>query len=402
MQIRRGERRPSHVRLREQPAQPSRSVRLGPGMPRTTRAPTHRRVGQRRTPVLFRLLFVAAIAGMGGLVFWAGIGGVGSVVNGVGGAVGGVVRGAAATSSATPTATPAVADAPLVAPPSNQYTSDETIDVSVSVPAELVGRSGYRVRLYVSLKGAQPTIAAQAPVRSSATIVLPDVRLAKGRNDFTATVLGPGGESESSPVVSYTLDVTPPVIEVSSPTDGQVVNRPTVTITGTTQGRSTVVVRNNANSATRTIAAGGDGAFSVPVPLDKGANAIAITATDPAGNTSTTPLTVQRGSGKLTASLSGSAYTFRIARLPDDVSFRVIVTDPDGQRLPGAGVLFTIAIPGVEAIVSSELTTDANGTASFRARVPVGASAGAGLATVLVTTSDFGQVTDRAVLTVAK
>jgi hypothetical protein len=82
------------------------------------------------------------------------------------------------------------------------------------------------------------------------------------------------------------------------------------------------------------------------------------------------------------------------------VSFTVTVTGRDGKRLQGATVLFTVTVPGLEAIVSSELTTDANGTASFSTRVPKGAMAGTGLATVLVTTTDDGSATDRQVLTV--
>ena len=76
------------------------------------------------------------------------------------------------------------------------------------------------------------------------------------------------------------------------------------------------------------------------------------------------------------------------------------MTDPDGRRLSGATALFTVSVPGIEAIVSGEVTTDGNGIATFSTNVPSGATKGGGLATVLVTTDKDGTVTDRQVLTI--
>jgi hypothetical protein len=59
-----------------------------------------------------------------------------------------------------------------------------------------------------------------------------------------------------------------------------------------------------------------------------------------------------------------------------------------------------VTVPGLEAIVSSEILTNSSGTATFTTRIPKGALPGSGLASVLVTTDAFGQTTDRQVLTV--
>ena len=58
-------------------------------------------------------------------------------------------------------------------------------------------------------------------------------------------------------------------------------------------------------------------------------------------------LTVSRGSGKLRASLSASAYSISRARLPQTIQLTVTVDDPDGKPLEGAEVTFTLSIPGI-------------------------------------------------------
>jgi len=109
---------------------------------------------------------------------------------------------------------------------------------------------------------------------------------------------------------------------------------------------------------------------------------------------------VRKGSGKLLVALSGTVYRFKAAKLPKDATFTVVVTGPDGRPLAGASALFTVTVPGLEAIVSGEIQTDGNGAASFSVRIPKGALPGTGLASVLVTTTDSGTGTDRQVLTV--
>ena len=98
--------------------------------------------------------------------------------------------------------------------------------------------------------------------------------------------------------------------------------------------------------------------------------------------------------------LTGTAYQFTARRLPKQVSFTVVVTGPDGRRVSGATALFTVTIPGLEAIVSGEIETNGSGAATFTTRIPKGALPGSGLASVLVTTDAYGQGTDRQVLTV--
>jgi hypothetical protein len=136
--------------------------------------------------------------------------------------------------------------------------------------------------------------------------------------------------------------------------------------------------------------------------VGNGSNAITVTAVDPAGNENVTQVTVRTGSGRLAANLSGSAYRFKASRLPKPITLTVTVTDPDGRRLRGATALFTLTVPGLEAIVSREIQTNGDGVATFRTTIPAGATPGGGLATVLVTTNGDGSTTDRQVLTVTE
>jgi Glucodextranase, domain B len=400
MESRRGG-RPPHVRPRSPSTGRPAPVRARPIAPSPTRLSRHRTIERRRgLPLVAKGLLALAVVALAASIVWIGSGGVGPFVASLATAFSGAFDKATATSSPSPGPTDAISDAPSIVPPVEPYTSLASVDVTVNVPVVIVGQEHYTVRLWVTLKDKEPALAAQATVGQTSVVVLPGVELAPGRNDIHATILGPGGESEPSVIVTWVLDTSKPKVTITSPKDGAAINRDRVTIKGKTQGRSTIVGRNEANGATQTVDAASDGLFQLVLPIEKGVNGITITATDPAGNAQSTILGVRRGSGKLTASLVGSAYRFRISRLPDDVTFTVTVTDPDGRPLAGATALFSITVPGLEAIVSSEVNTGGDGTARFRTRIPKGALAGSGLASVLVTTGEFGTTTDRQVLTV--
>jgi hypothetical protein len=227
------------------------------------------------------------------------------------------------------------------------------------------------------------------------------VTLTKGVNDFSVTLVGPGGESEKTPLVRWVLDNDVPAIRLASPKDGATVNRKAVTLQGRTQGRSTINARNNKTGDSIGGTASSDGTFSLNLPLTGGSNPIKLTVTDPAGNTSTQELIVRRGLGKLRASLSASNYSISQRNLPYEVRLVAIVDDPDGAPLSGANVTFTLSIPGVKPI-TGDAVTDENGEASFTTRIPKGADRGSGNIGVLVRTAAFGNTTDKTIITIKK
>jgi hypothetical protein len=273
--------------------------------------------------------------------------------------------------------------------------------VTVNVPAAIVGNEGYVVRLWVTLKDQEARVVQEVEVGPTSVLVIPGVELTKGSNELQASITGPGGESERSEVVAWVLDQTRPGIKLSSPAkSASSTAKSSVTVKGKTQARSSVRVKNDLNGATTSVEAGKDGLFEAKIAVEPGMNTITITSTDPAGNPNTETITVRKGSGSMRVSLTGTAYRFNAKKLPKTVSFTVVVTGPDGKRVSGATTLFTVTVPGLEAIVSSEIPTNGNGVATFTTRIPKGAMPGSGLASVLVTTDAFGTGTDRQVLTV--
>jgi hypothetical protein len=352
-------------------------------------------------PLPIKAAMAASVGVLSLAILWIASGAVGPAVDGAVRGIGGLVTTVGnVVSSPEPTGAPAIADAPSIVQPAEPYTNDDAVDVTVNVPASVAGQQGYTVRLWVTVKDGDPQVITEVPVAATSVLVIPDVELVKGRNDIQASIVGPGGESELSGVATWTLDQSRPKVTITSPKDNAATAKDSVTVKGKTQANSVVRVKNALTGATETGNADTDGLFSIKVVVEPGINELTVTAVDPAGNPNTDTVTVRKGSGSMQVSLTGTAYRFTAKRLPAHVTFTVRVIGPDGRRVPGALTLFTVTVPGLEAIVSDEQLTNANGTASFQTSIPKGALPGTGLATVLVTTDAYGELTDRQVLTV--
>ena len=348
-------------------------------------------------PLITRLGLGAGIVALVGAVIYVGIGGLPILAAGIGDTVGGFLG--AITATPEPEATPAVInDAPSIASPEEPYTNQESIDLVVSVPLELAGDPDHVVRVYLALEGQAKAPIQEAPLARTPTTIIP-VLLTEGINDLSVTLVGPNGESEPSPTVRYVLDVTEPGIRLSSPKDGATVNRATVTLEGRTQARSILTARNRTTGESIGGSAAADGTFSLPLPIDLGTNDIRINATDPAGNGNRIDIVIERGSGKLRATLGLSLYRIATDNLPFDLRLTATVDDPDGAPLADARVTFTLSVPGIPAI-TGDATTDANGRAIFETTIPAGADPGGGNAAILVVTDEFGRTTDQTVVTI--
>ncbi len=297
----------------------------------------------------------------------------------------GAVTGPSATPSVTVAAHPS---APHLVAPTNDYTNHPAWDVSGFAPSSEVG-TGYSVRVYVN-----GHVASEQQLGPTADFTVPAVPIPKGRSSITATIVGPGGESVQSTPISVVFDAVPPAVVLSGPTDGAVVNGGTVTVAGRTQTGSTVVVRND-NTRRTTTAVATNALFSIPVALGPGTNDLTVTATDPAGNTTTKTVKVIGGSGQTTVSLRLSNSRLALTGLPRQITMYVSVLDPDGAPIDGAQVAFTLQVSGL-APVTFEGTT-AGGQASWSTTIPKdGVVTGNSLVTVLVTLPDGKQLTKTA------
>lgn len=338
---------------------------------------------------------------MGAGVLYVALGGIRTVTGGLGSTVAGFVDDVTATPTPTPKVE-VVSDAPLLAPPEEPYTNQAKVDLVVTVPAALVGSTDHQIRVYLALQD-QPSVPVEdIPISADAAKTIVPMELEKGINDFTVTIVGPGGESDTSPVVRYVLDQGKPKITITSPKDKAKVNSKSATIKGKVQARSTLIIRNTDNDASITGTAAADGTFALKIALRTGTNHILIQATDPAGNANEKAMTVRRGTGKLTASVSASDYRISRKSLPQGVRLVCSVTDPDGNALAGADVTFTLSIPGISTI-TSDGKTNSNGRVAFETTIPrKGVDTGQGNATCLVTTDDFGSTQDFTVVTITK
>lgn len=357
--------------------------------------------GVRRTsglPLAARLLLASAVVALGGVALLTASGGLTTFVAGLGATVGGAVSLVTATPSPTP-----IPSGPLGAPaltaPAEAYTNASTVEVSGQLPGVTVGQSGYRVRLYVTLPDQEPVLVADIAAPTTSYFTFAAVPLTKGANEFTATLVDPfANESEPSAPVRYVLDTSIPKIELASPAEGATVAGATVDLVGTTQKRSTIVVRNATNGATVSGTAAADGSFLLTIPIDVGRNAITITPTDPAGNVGSFELGITRSGAAMTASLRASAYRFSVAKLPQQLVLTATAIDATGEPVVGAQVTFSVSIPGIP-VVTGEGTTDGTGTAVFQTTIPAGATPGSGPATAYIT-SDVGTASPRTVITI--
>ena len=270
----------------------------------------------------------------------------------------------------------------------------------MSVPIEVLGDPTARIRFYLALEGLEPAPVFDVNVGTTSRMVIP-FNLTEGRNDISATLFRAEEESEHSPIVTYILDLTPPKITVTSPKNKAAIDAPQVRIKGTTQGNTTLVVRNEANGTSITTAAGKDGSFEFVMQLGTGANVIEITGTDPAGNVGSKKLTVLQGSDDLGVRLTASIYRISVKDPPSSIQLVVVVTDPTGKPLADATAFFTIQIPGL-APISNELKTGPEGRAVFTTPLVGELTTGGGIGTVLVTSELYGQSTDRVTLTFVK
>lgn len=399
MTSRRGS-RPTHVRPRPPSSGRPAPLKVRPRAPApgrlSVRTPIRR---SRGIPLIGRIALALGILGVGVGVIYLGAGGLGTVAGAVGSTFSDFIAGVTATP--VPAPTPVVtSQAPSIESPTEPYTNQESVDLVVIVPSALAGDPDHRLRVYLALKDQAPAPIQEAPLASGQRTIIP-VTLTKGTNDFSVTIVGPGGESESSPLVRWILDLTKPPIRLSAPRNEAVINRKAVTLEGRTQGRTTLIIRNQETGDSVSGTAANDGTFELTLPIAKGRNPLKITATDPAGNATQAELVVTRGSGRLRASLSASAYTIRQRDLPQALRLTANVDDPDGKPLAGARLTFTLSIPGIRTVTGSG-TTDENGRAIFETTVPRGATRGSGPATVLVETDEFGRTTDEAAVTISK
>src|SRR6266700_3779145 len=118
--------------------------------------------------------------------------------------------------------------------------------------------------------------------------------LAEGANPLTVTARDAATNTATVARI-VTLDTQAPVIAVTQPADGDIINAASVTTTGTVTDATATTLTVNGGS----VPLGAGGAFSIEVPLVPNANTITYAASDAAGNSATQSITVTRRTSSL-------------------------------------------------------------------------------------------------------
>ncbi|MDQ3870834.1 MAG: hypothetical protein M3301_04365 [Chloroflexota bacterium] len=264
-----------------------------------------------------------------------------------------------------------------------------TFDVRGNVASGTRPGPGERVRIYVNGKKAK-----EQPLGRASSFLVRGVPLGTGRNEITAAIVGPRGDSQRSAAITLIYDIVPPAVTVTEPVEGSLVSAPRVTVRGVTEPGSKVAVGNGTTGDGATTMAP-DGRFAVPIALAKGRNTLTISVVDPGRNRTQKTLRLVRVEGQLTAELSLSRTLVYRSRLPGPVTVRVRVIDADGRPIDGARVTFSISPPGVPTSTFESVTV--NGDASWTLTIPRdGPERGNGFATALVELPDGRTVRDTA------
>ncbi len=113
----------------------------------------------------------------------------------------------------------------------------------------------------------------------------PDTALSDGNHTIKLDASDNDGNAASQVSVSIKIDTVPPVLNVTSPTEGLSTNEAKVTVSGTTNDVTSSPVTLKVNG--QTVEVKEDGSFSTTVILTEGENTITIVATDSAGRETT-------------------------------------------------------------------------------------------------------------------
>ena len=205
------------------------------------------------------------------------------------GAPGGTAYGATAGANGSSTVLTGgffVLPAPVVNTPANgSRTNDTTPTYSGTISVTPALPAGTEVAIFVD--GAE--VGRATPDGLGNWTFTPTVPLAPGSHFVNAIAINTaqGVQSVVSNTNTFTLDVTPPTVEVTTPAEGSSTNDSTPTYSGTVEAGATVVITVDGVVVGTAVVTGTTWTFTQPTALSEGPHTVTATATDAAGNTAT-------------------------------------------------------------------------------------------------------------------
>lgn len=152
----------------------------------------------------------------------------------------------------------------------------------------------------ITINGVVASVSTTSPSSSTFTAVL---TLTEGVNTIVVTAVDRAGNSASS-TVTATLDTVAPQLTVIGPADGALLNSGQITFGGAAAEPVVSVLVNGIAAQV-----GSNGGYTLPVTLAEGSNSLTVTATDRAGNSSTSTITVNLDSTPPAAPLLNAQLT---------------------------------------------------------------------------------------------
>ena len=272
------------------------------------------------------------------------------------------------------------------------------ITITAPTPLSVFNASANPVTVKGTVDGANDTVTVNGiPATGSGGTFSAPVTLREGQNILTVTATDPKGNVGTASE-TVTLNTTPPQLGILAPADGSVLTSSTVTVAGNVNEQVPGTI--NAQQVTVTVngitATVSNRTFSAAnVPLVQGKNVITVTATDPAGNTSQSQVTVTYTGAipvQTILRVSGEGQTGAIGTtLPQPLVIQVV--NSNGAPVPGQQVAFNVVKSDGVLTSSSQqgqqvtAVTDQNGQASVQ--LQLGSRVGVGNNQVAVTSAGY-------------
>lgn len=245
---------------------------------------------------------------------------------------------------------------------------DFTIDGLRAVPA----------RLYLAVNGSDTAVTCDA-LGDDVWRCTPFSVLSQGENSVVAAVGNDDGARFESPAVHFSIDSIPPVIDIEHPPEGKITNIAQTELRGSVSEPAALALNGTP------VALAADLAFSQLIALNEGANTLALSAQDAAGNTGTAQRTVLRDSVPpaapdttriVVASAAGGQMQVNVSAGAVEAGGSVIITNQTtGDSvivIANADGSFAATLAGSTADTFVILARDAAGNAS--PAVPVAAA----------------------------
>lgn len=186
----------------------------------------------------------------------------------------------------------------ILSPSGGAYVTNSKQPVVFTVVDEAGGSGVNLSSVVVKLDGtavAAATVTHTAVTNGYSFTYTPSAALSDGSHKVAITASDNDGNAADQKSTAFTVDTVPPMLNVTSPTEGFITNSSSVTVAGTTNDAtsSPVTVKIKLNGTDQgAVTVSSSGAFSKAVTLANGKNTIVVTATDAAGKESSVTRTV--------------------------------------------------------------------------------------------------------------